>query len=77
VAAGDEDETLDALVLAPTQTARADTPSPGDRMLHAGDTVARYRIDGFLGRGGMGVVYRATGNAGRVVWRDPGRGNGR
>jgi hypothetical protein len=59
VATGDDEETLDALVMAPTQVDAADAAPAGDTVLRTGDTVARYRIDGFLGRGGMGVVYRA------------------
>ena len=34
------------------------TVAGDESMLRAGDVVARYRIEGYLGRGGMGVVYR-------------------
>jgi DNA-binding NarL/FixJ family response regulator len=49
--------------MAMTPPPRPPTPEPkvaGDEDLPIGSTFAGHRIDGIAGRGGMGVVYRAT-----------------
>jgi len=48
---------LGARLVTPT---RAPAPPPGEAPLRIGSTFAGHRIDAIAGRGGMGVVYRAT-----------------
>ena len=45
---------------APTQSIDPEAPSIGPKLHSRGDRIDRYRIDREIGRGGMGVVYRAT-----------------
>jgi hypothetical protein len=43
-----------------TLVVRSQPPEPGDQDLHVGSVInERFVIEGILGRGGMGVVYRA------------------
>src|SRR5579872_1201344 len=55
-----EVEALLAAGQAPPSLLETSSWNPGSGLLPTGIEIASYRIEGVIGTGGMGVVYRAT-----------------